>query len=203
VGGAETEGNNGPRDPFNYYLDYGPLSADVTHNWVSSLVWKPFEARKMGSLERTLIGGWEIGGITNLHTGLPLTLTSGLDNSLTGIGGDTPDVVGSYYIPNQSRTASISHWFNQTSFVQNKIGTFGTLGHNALRAPGYVDVDVNLQKNFKIAERYGAEFRSSFYNVFNHANLGAPTTVLTSANFGKITSSSDPRVLEFGLRVTF
>lgn len=203
VGGAQTEGNNGPRDPFNYYLDYGPLDADVRHNWVSSVVWRPLDARTMSTLANALIGGWQIAGITNLHTGLPMTLTSGRDNSLTGIGSDTPDVVGDYHPGSQSRAASVSRWFNQAAFVQNRIGTFGRLGHNALRRPGYVDIDVNLQKNFKITERYGAEFRSSFYNALNHANFGAPTTVLTSANFGRITSSSDPRILEFGLRVVF
>lgn len=203
VGGAQTEGTNGPRNPFNYYLDYGPLDADVTHNWVSSLVWRPLESREMGTFARALIGGWQLGGIASLHTGLPMNLTSGRDNSLTGIGNDTPDVIADYHLSNHSRADAVSHWFNQAAFTQNKIGTFGMLGHNALRKPGFVNVDVNLQKNFKVGEQSGLEFRSSFYNAFNHANLGAPTTVLTSANFGRITTSTDPRVLEFGLRLTF
>ena len=203
VGGAQSEGNNGPRNPFNFYLDYGPLDADVRHNWVSSVVWRPYEGHKLNSFAQAVAGGWQISGITNLHTGLPLNLTSGRDNSFTGIGADTPDVIGIYHYASTSRADSIAHWFNQAAFTQNKVGTFGALGHNALRRPGFVNVDVNLQKNFQLMEHYAMEFRSSFYNAFNHANLGAPTTVLTSANFGRITTSSDPRVLEFGLRVTF
>jgi hypothetical protein len=63
-----------------------------------------------------------------------------------------------------------------------------------------------MQKNFAITERVRSEFRSSFYNAFNHANLGNPGTTLTSSNFGvinSINSSSSPRVIEFGLRILF
>jgi Carboxypeptidase regulatory-like domain len=203
VGGAETEGSNGPRDPFDYRLDYGPSDFDVNQNWVTSVIWQPLEGRGFSPVVKTLIGGWQLGGISTLHSGTPLNLTSGLDNSLTGIGSDTPDVVGNYHIANHSKADQIAHWFNPAAFTQNAIGTFGTLGHNALRNPGYVNVDLNIQKNFMFAEKYGVEFRSSLYNAFNHANLVPPQGTLTSGNFGQILSTTDPRVIEFGLRLKF
>jgi Carboxypeptidase regulatory-like domain len=203
VTGSEGEGSNGPRDPFNFRLDYGPLSMDLTNNWVTSVIWKPLASQHFGPAVNTLIGGWQLGGISTLRSGLPINLTSGRDNSLTGIGSDTPDVAGSYAIANHSKADSATHWFNPAAFKQNAIGTFGTLGTNALRGPGYINVDLNIQKNFLFAERYGLEFRSSLYNVFNHANLNNPTTVLTSAAFGMITTASDPRVIEFGVRLKY
>lgn len=203
VGGSENEGSNGPRDPFNYRVDYGPLDFDVTHNWVTSLIWRPLGGREFRPAVKTLIGGWQLGGISILHSGTPLNLSSGLDNSLSAIGADTPDVVGNYHIANRSKSDQIAHWFNPAAFAPNAIGTFGTLGHNALRSPGYVNVDLNIQKNFEFAERYGLEFRSSLYNAFNHPNLDPPVGTLTSGNFGQILSTTDPRVIEFGLRLTF
>lgn len=203
VTGAEGEGSNGPRDPFNYRLDYAPLSIDRTNNWVTSVIWKPLESEHFGPVLHTLIGGWQLGGISTLRSGAPLDLTSGLDNSLTGVGSDTPDVIGNYHVTNRSKADSATHWFNPAAFKQNAIGTCGTLGVNTLRGPGYINVDLNIQKNFLFAERYGVEFRTSMYNAFNHANLNNPTTVLTSANFGKITTATDPRVIEFGVRLKY
>ena len=59
-------------------------------------------------------------------------------------------------------------------------------------------------KNFKITESKRVEFRSSFYNLFNHANLGNPDTTVLNSTFGKITSmSNSPRVIEFGLKFAF
>ena len=124
-----------------------------------------------GSSRRRLEGG-RFGGIASLNTGTPLSLTSGIDNSLTGIGEDTPDVVGNWNLGKQSRANEIAHWFNPAAFVQNAVGTFGQLRPNSLTNPGYVNFDINLQKNFIFTERYRPEFRSSFYNAFNHANLG-------------------------------
>jgi hypothetical protein len=152
-----------------------------------------------------LAAGWQLGGIFTMRTGTPFTITSGQDNSRTGIGGDTAD-----YVPGLSTSISGQVktnqplWFNPNAFTQNAIGTFGQVGRNSFRNPGYINVDINIQKNFKIAERYGVEFRSSLYNAFNHANLGGPNGNRSSANFGKITTAAnDPRVAEFGLRLTY
>ena len=90
IAGCETEGCNGPRDPNNYRLDYGPSDFDVRDNWVTSFVWEPFGDNSSGSaLRRYTISGWQFSGIYTMRTGFPLTLVTGNDNSHTGIGGDT------------------------------------------------------------------------------------------------------------------
>jgi hypothetical protein len=59
-------------------------------------------------------------------------------------------------------------------------------------------------KNFTITESKRVEFRTSFYNLFNHPNLGNPNTTVLNATFGKITSmANSPRVIEFGLKFAF
>ncbi|MBS1850556.1 MAG: TonB-dependent receptor [Acidobacteria bacterium] len=204
VAGCEGEGCNGPRDPFNYHRDYGPSAFDVRHNWVSSFIWQPFGESAGSPLRRYAVTGWQFGGILSLRTGFPLTLVSGRDNSLTGVGGDTPDVVGNWHLSgNRSKSEKIAEWFNTDAFVPNAIGTFGQLSHGALTNPGLVNFDLNIQKNFQVNERYRVEFRSSLYNCFNHANLGAPNGNLASSAFGRIFSATDPRVIEFGLKLKF
>jgi hypothetical protein len=203
VNSGEGAGGSGPRNPNNWHEDYSPIPGSVPVVWVSSVIWKPLDGRSFSRPMKLAIGGWEIGGISVLQSGTPLTLTSGHDNSLTGIGNDTPDIVGSWKENKGSRADRIAHWFNPAAFTQNATGTFGMLRPNTLRNPGYINFDINLQKNFAITERIGFELRSSFYNAFNHANLNGPGNSLTSGNFGQITSAGNPRVIEFGSRLSF
>jgi hypothetical protein len=95
-------------------------------------------------------------------------------------------------------------WFNPAAFAQNAAGTFGNTGIGILRGPGTWNTDLAVQRQFRFGERKRLEFRSSFYNLFNHANLNNPdTTQLNTTTFGKITSVSAPRVIELGLRFAF
>lgn len=204
VGGAEGEGSNGPRDPFDYELDYGPLSFDRTNNWVTSLLWQPARQKFSSRLASALANGWGLTGIWTLQSGSPLTLRSGVDNSFTNIGGDTPNQVGSWQLPGgRSKGQQIQEWFNTAAFAANPVGTFGTLGIGTLRNPGYWNLDAALLRTFVPREGVNLEFRASFYNIFNHANLNGPVATLTSPSFGKILGTSDPRQIEFSLRLTF
>ena len=200
---GEGAGGQGPRNPNDWHADYSPIGGSVPLVWVSSVIWKPLDGRTLSRPMKLVIGGWQVGGIATLQSGSPLTLYSGLDNSLTGIGEDSPDIVGSWNANNSSRADRINHWFNPAAFTQNATGTFGMLRPNTLSNPGYINFDINLQKNFAITERVNFELRSSFYNAFNHANLGGPGNTLTSSNFGVITSAGNPRVVEFGSRLSF
>ena len=203
---AGTEGSNGPRDPSNYRLDYGPLGLDRTHNFVTSLLWDTPWARTSGPKWRQFaIGGWQLSGILSAISGAPLSVRAGRDNSLTGIGGDTADLLGNWQLPGgRSKQDQLAEWFNRAAFAQNGIGTFGSTGIGWLRGPGTWNIDLAAAKNFKITESKRFEFRSSFYNLFNHANLGNPDTTVLDSTFGKITSmSNSPRVIEFGMKFGF
>jgi len=203
VNSGEGAGGQGPRNPNDWRADYSPIGGSVPQVWVTSVIWKPLDGRSMSHPMKLAIGGWELGGISTLQSGTPLTLYSGIDNSLSGIGEDSPDIIGSWNESNGSRADRIAHWFNPAAFKQNATGTFGQLRPNTLSNPGYINFDINLQKNFAITERIGFELRSSFYNAFNHANLGGPGSTLNGGNFGVITSAGNPRVVEFGSRLSF
>lgn len=208
VNSGEGAGGQGPRNPNDWRADYSPIGGSVPQVWVTSVIWKALDGRNFSRPLKLTIGGWQFGGIATLQSGTPLTLYSGHDNSLTGIGNDSPDIVGSWDAHNKSRADRIAHWFDPAAFTQNAIGTFGTLRPNTLSNPGYVNFDINLQKNFAITEKMGFELRSSFYNAFNHANLNGPGNYYSSGippggNFGAITTAGNPRVIEFGSRLSF
>ena len=58
--------------------------------------------------------------------------------------------------------------------VPPKAGTFGTMGRNIFRDSGFKNVDFSVFKEFKFKERYNAQFRVEFFNVFNHPIIANP-----------------------------
>ncbi len=207
IGSASAgEGSNGPRNPYDYRSDYGPLSLDRTHNFVTSALWDlPRGGKGSSKLQRYTIGGWQLSTIANAISGSPLTVRSGIDNSLTGIGGDTADLIGDWRVDGgRNKSAQMAAWFNTAAFKTNAVGTFGQTGIGWLRGPGGWNIDLGVLKTAPITESKRIEFRTSFYNLFNHPNLGNPNTTVLNATFGRITSmSNNPRVIEFGLKFAF
>jgi hypothetical protein len=128
-----------------------------------------------------------------------------LDNSFTGIGGDTADQVGNWRMSgSRSRGDEINAWFNPSAFVVNAIGTYGTSGINNIDGPGLWTFDLGVNRQFKVKEAKRVEFRSLFYNIFNYTSLGQPNSTRTSPTFGRITSTAaDNRVIELGLKFVF
>jgi hypothetical protein len=112
---------------------------------------------------------------------------------------------------------------NNACYVQNggiltppAYGTNGNSGRNSFRGPRYSSVDFSVSKIWRFHERYSAEFRTDFYNLFNHPAIANPTVdgiAPSSANFGLITSTADgsnnifgsggPRHIQFGLKLAF
>jgi hypothetical protein len=91
-------------------------------------------------------------------------------------------------------------------------GTAGTAGRNAFYGPGFWNVNLAIYKNFPVKEELRVQFRSEFFNVFNHPvmQLDSPTALGTSPlnfsnpNFGRFqTQRNDPRTIQFALRVDF
>ena len=95
---------------------------------------------------------------------------------------------------------------------------FGNVSRDSNRAPGEVDLDLSVSKDFKLFERLKFQFRVDAFNVINHTNLGAPSgslvvtadpanplnaTFATSSGFGKITTTQNPRQLQLSSRFFF
>jgi carboxypeptidase family protein len=65
-----------------------------------------------------------------------------------------------------------------------KNGTYGTSGRNIFRDSGFKNVDFSLFKDFKFKERFGAQFRVEFFNVFNHPNIANPNGSSNTSQLG-------------------
>lgn len=203
--GTAFEGNGGTHPYGSIDRDYGVSNFHRAARFTGSFNYRlPSPARS--GLLKYAANGWHMNGIVTLQTGAPLTIATGVDNSYSGIGQDRVDIIGDPKLDSdRPKSDQIARWFNTAAFKENAPGTFGTLGRNTERGPGLAVVDFSTFKNFPMpwAESHKLEFRFEVFNLFNHTNLGNPTTTLTSTVFGRITSANDPRILQLGLRYSF
>ncbi len=205
LSGTAFEGN-GNTHPFgSLERDHAVSSFDRAGRFIASFNYALPSPAGSGAL-RQVFGGWQTNGIITLQTGGPMTISTGVDNSLSGIGQDRVDIIGNPALPGgRPRGEKILRWFNTDAFAQNATGTFGTLGRNTERGPGFSTVDFSAFKSVRMpfAESHSLEFRGEFFNFLNGVNLSSPNTSRTSSLFGRITGAGEPRILQFGLRYGF
>ena len=191
--------NEAPMDSYNAKLDRGLATFHRAHNLIVSYVYPlPFWITG-DEWYKKVFGGWQLSGITTINTGLPQNLSINGDRAGIGAGGQRPDVVGDWRQGGGERL----QWFNTAAFALPALGTLGNLGRNVVIGPGTNNWDASLQKNFRITEGIRMQFRAEFYNAPHHFSWLAVGTTLGASNFGQITSASDPRSLQFGLRLDF
>jgi hypothetical protein len=199
-----TGASPGP-DPWNHRNNIGPSDFDIAHRLVVSGVWEMPRLTRSHAALRWILGGWQSNAIYTASTGIPVTVRSGADNNFDGVSGDFGDYKGgAWQLPKgRSKQDQIARWFNTSVFAANTIGTIGSARRGQLRAPGDSNLDYSLFKNIPLTERKRLQFRAEAFNLLNHANLGVPGTTVNSPSFGVISSASDPRILQFALKLIF
>jgi hypothetical protein len=194
---------SGVSNPFNRRFDRGPSDLDRRQILSLNYIYQfPFFSNAAG-LTKSLLGGWEISGITLIQSGTPLTPTLNYDN--LGIGGGTarPDVAGSVDYPKTR-----DEWFNPNAFVTPEVLSFGSAGRGVLRGPGRANFNLSLFKSFTLPLPHSPEggrlqFRAETFNAFNHTQFHGVDTGFGGQNFGKVNSTYDPRVWQLGLKFLF
>jgi hypothetical protein len=144
-------------------------------------------------------GNWQLSPIFAAHTGTSFTVTTGVDNALTGIGGQRPNLVGNP----SCGTQTIGCYMRLAAFASPAAGTLGNLGYDNLVGPGYFDVDLALSRRFAIRERQHIEIRAEAFNIQNKVNFLNPTATMNSSNFGKIQTDVSPRITQFAVKYVF
>ena len=199
---SATEGSSGPPNPYNLNSARGPADFDQRIRSNISLNYF-FPELKVNRLAAALTNGWQVNAIVNLQTGLPFTVVSGTDRSLSGIGNDYADVVPGVSTAPPAGVSRIKEYFNTAAFRAAALGTFGNVRRNNLYGPGYEDVDASLFKDLFTDRRVHGQFRVEVFNALNHTNLFNPTSSVSAGTFGQITSANSPRVFQFGAKILF
>ena len=200
-----------PQDANNLRAERGPSEFDIRHRVVVNYIWEmPFgRDRRYGKdWSRGLdfvLGGWQLTGIHVVQSGLALTATLG-GSTVLNLGGERrarPNLIGNPELPDDQRT--VARWFNTDAFAAFSPSpqAFGNAGIGIMRGPGMANLDFTLAKNFRVGDRRSFQFRTEFFNAFNHANFGPPNIMRDSTGFGQILTAANARIIQFGLKFYF
>jgi hypothetical protein len=191
-------------DSNNLRLDRGPSSFDVRHVFNLTFIWQLPKFTRWGVAGREILGDWQVNGLARYASGLPITVTSGVDTNLDGNNNDRPNLIADPALPtNRTRAALVARYFNPAAYQTAATGFDGTAGRGLVTGPGLVNWDFSLFRTFPIHENHRVQFRAEFFNLFNRPNFNLPVTVLSNPNVGTILSAGAGRVVQFGLKYVF
>ncbi|HEU0184305.1 MAG TPA: TonB-dependent receptor [Blastocatellia bacterium] len=169
-------------DGLNY--NKGPADFDIRHNWVVNFNWElPFAKGLKGSAGKVL-NGWNLLGIWQMRSGLPLTVFVASNRSQSkwapssgpGLGPDRPSFAPGYTFES-AVTGDPDGYFDPKAFLLQPSGTLGNLGRNTFIGPNLRTFDLAMVKNTgwsKLGENTRIQFRVESFNLFNRANFGPP-----------------------------
>jgi hypothetical protein len=202
--------NDIAQNPFDLRAEHGPSLFDAKHRWTASATWELPFGKSLQGASATLLSAWQLNGIVNVSSGTPFTVydtrnvsQQGSHPEITGFAGSRPDLIAN---PNHG-PHTVEQWMVPSAFRRLDAviepGKFGNAGRNIVRGPGQSTLDLSAFKNFRLTERWTAQFRVEAFNVANHANFGIPVNDLVSPNFGRILEAGSPRVFQAALKLLF
>jgi outer membrane receptor protein involved in Fe transport len=204
-------------NPLDFNSTYGPSLYDARHRFVFSYVWQ-IPTPKFDGVKGALLSGWQTSGIFTVQSGFPIRITSGDDNeelsSFFFEPPGEPNVTGPFHTQDARKNGGFQ--FSQSLFDNcNTIdcpgdptavvaGTIGNAPRSICCNPGIFNFDAGLFKGFKLTERLRMEFRTEFYNLFNHTQLySVDGNISDGPDFGKALKFRDPREIQFALKLVF
>jgi Carboxypeptidase regulatory-like domain len=199
-------------------LDWGLSQINLNHDFTASIIYQlPFgKGRKWGSTwsgaANSILGGWEATVIEKATSGFPVFI---VDSSNTSGANLENNNAQSFIRPNQTcnpvlSNPTLSQWFNASCFSQPAAGQLGNANRTPLSGPGFVNTDFSIIKHFALPrEGMRLDFRTEFFNLFNHPQFGAPGGNGVGADFNSSTFTvinytvNNPRLVQFALKLAF
>ncbi|HEX4031799.1 MAG TPA: TonB-dependent receptor [Terracidiphilus sp.] len=206
---SQTTGGVSIINKFNVNADYARCDFNVAQTGNISIVYDLPNMPWFHGYANKALNGWQASMITVLRTGGYFSVSSGIDNSLTGPTtnsgtNDLADRVTGISTARPSGVKKIAEYFNTAAYQENALGTFGNSGRNSMVGPGYWESDASLLKSFPIKDAVNFELKAEFFNLPNKVNFSSPGATFTStSSFGKIQSAGAPRVIQLSGRLTF
>jgi hypothetical protein len=223
------EGGSGNfNDPDNRHARYGVAGYDRTNRLVSTYTWTIPSWKNGNHFEQVATGGWKLSGATTFQSGKPLSFTDSRNGTaygttsasefLPGVGNGNIKNKNGGTMLNRVRnnsylnpTASLFGYAPQVPYsaLNGSVYAYdyGNVAIGAARGPGNDNWDMALAKTTKVGgirEAATLDFRTEFFNAFNHPEYSNPATATNSTTYGEITSSAgSPRLIQFALRYIF
>ena len=152
----------------------------------------------MNPVVNFILGGWNLNGIVTVQSGFPISFSTPASRIAVSNGKSA-----------KLDNLTVVRWFDTNAFSVAPSFTYGTVGPVSpdVRTDSVKNVDTALVKSFSLTlgdHEIRTQFRSEFYNLFNHPQFAAPSTTIATQGFGQVTTQANsPRDIQFGLKVNF
>jgi hypothetical protein len=228
--GVFSGGSANSNDPNDRHARWGPAGYDRTNRLVVVYSWQLPSWKNGNALERVATGGWRFSGVTTFQSGKPLTFTDAKDGTAYGTASRAQFApgIGNGNILNKNGGTMLARVKNNTYlnpsaslFVTapavpfsaaattggpQAIG-YGNSSIGPVRGPGNDNWDMTLSKTTRVGglrEDATLDFRTEFFNVWNHPQYANPSTGVGTASYSVINASSvAPRLIQFALKYVF
>jgi len=180
-GGLSTTNSRTPTDIRNWRGERSRSDFDRRHVLTVNSIWDlPFGKSQRwgnglnGALNQ-IAGGWSVNGIFTGMSGEPFSVRSGVrtsnfsHESRAALAGGLPEVK-LQEIPNVFGPVVFK---DASGFTLPAPGSNGA-GRNIFEAPGYWNLDLGIQKIFRVTEGIRVQFRAEMFNALNHPNFDNP-----------------------------
>ena len=210
--GGESGGtSNFGLDPDNPAYDKGPSDFDNRHAWTFNTLYSLPLPQREGAAG-ILLGGWRVGTILTLRSGVPFSVlvNGNRSRSLVGAGDDDRASLLPGVSPEDTILGDPNQYFDGTLFDLNQpAGFLGLTSRNSFVGPDLVNWDFSIRKDTPVpflGEDGRLEFRAEFFNFLNHANFRVPAgDTVGLVNTGQITRTLNQvgRNSQLALKVVF
>jgi hypothetical protein len=201
---ADSNGGGTLSQQYNPSADYGNANWDIRNRVVGVITYSLPTLNGSNLLVRETLGGWQLNGLVNVQSGLPLNVTLNYNSAGLSQGTQRPNFV---HAPHAN--CSLQNYIHNTTCIDETAYTlpaninanqyaFGNTSRNTIPGPGFSYENFSVFKNFNIYERMKFQFRAEAFNVFNHPSAGEPNAVIghdssavaqpTFSGFGTVTS---------------
>jgi hypothetical protein len=196
--------------PQNVYIhnqaaEKADSSFDSRNRFVGNVLYEFHFSKATRGWVYSVAEGWKIGGIFVAQGGAPFTVNLGPSNDVANIGLvngnniERPNVSGN---PNHGPRTT-HQWFDTAMFSLPSAYSFGNTPRNSVIGPGSIDFDGLLQKEWALRDSMKLQIRADAYNLANRPNFNLPGRIFGASNFGVLSSASDPRQMQFAMKLTF
>jgi hypothetical protein len=219
--GDSNGNNNGNTSTLENWRDlsynYGPLTNDRRHAFVSSFVIQAPDFKGHSFIVREAVGSWQISGVARLQSGGYYSVQA---TSSLGLGTVRADIVPGLKIygnghagqngylntavttlnPGTSSAVTARGAFSPTP---KTVARFGNSGSGTIVGPGLAQTDATLSKFFPVTERVRVKFQADFFNILNRTNFSGLNLNASNTTFGTVSGAYPPRQMQLGLKVLF
>lgn len=205
--GGSGQDLNGVTNPYvGWRYDLGPSTFDRLHNLSANFIYSIPVFRNSSRMLKSTLGGWQVSGIISVESGRPINVTGGAGDVVGN--GNRPDLTGSIKYMHQVLPGNQKIlYFDPSAFTPSAPGTWGNLGHNALRGPGRDNWNISLFKSFAFTESSGLRLSVQTFNTFNHTQFQNVDTGYKPLNnvgtFGQFTSAYPARIVQLSGKIYF